>query len=381
MVQEVVTQSWFGRIGSALVGVLIGILLIIASFLVIFWNEGHGLHAQQSLQQAEKVLVSIQGSPVIPGNNLKVVYLSGLATTDDVLQDTLFGVSVKAIKLLRKVEMYQWKQSEETQTEKEVGGSEREVKTYTYSKVWSDELLDSSNFKDPNGHQNPSTMLVSSEAWQAQKVTLGDFALPGDLVSKITFETPINLAFVDAASLNKKLQKPVEHDDGIIYVGSDPQTPAIGDLRISLSSVVPQTVSVIAQQNGNTFQPYMAPAGQAVELLVSGQVSPQQMIHQAEVENQMQTWLIRLVTLLMMIFGVMLTLKPVSVLADVIPFFGSIVGFGTGLIALLSGLCLWTAATAIAWISVRPFMAIVLILAAAIICMLLWSRRMHQTAG
>ena len=44
MVQDVTTTSWFKRIGNAIVGVLVGVFLILAAFVLAFWNEGNGLH-------------------------------------------------------------------------------------------------------------------------------------------------------------------------------------------------------------------------------------------------------------------------------------------------------------------------------------------------
>src|SRR5579872_6586602 len=109
MVDEVTTQSWFSRIAGAFFGIIIGIILIIGSFYLVFWNEGNALHTSQSLKQAQQVLISVPNSPIDTSNNLKVVYFTGNATTNDVLQDSLLGISEKAIKLDRKVEMYQWK--------------------------------------------------------------------------------------------------------------------------------------------------------------------------------------------------------------------------------------------------------------------------------
>ncbi len=43
MVQEVTTNSWFKRIISSFVGVLIGIALVIGGAVLVFWNEGNGL--------------------------------------------------------------------------------------------------------------------------------------------------------------------------------------------------------------------------------------------------------------------------------------------------------------------------------------------------
>lgn len=380
MVQEVTTQSWGSRIMSSLWGILIGLFLIGVSFFVVFWNEGHGLRTAQSLEQAQKVLISVPNSPVDPKNDNKVIYFNGLATTNDVLTDSLFGISEKAIKLERKVEMYQWEENSDTQTEKQMGGSEKEVTNYTYAQTWSEKLISSKEFKEQTGHQNPAAMSIQSKNQSTEKVTVGDFHLPGGLITQISGETAVDLSKVDTAALQTKFNKPVKHVGDGLYAGADPQSPQIGDLRVSLFVVFPQNVSVIGQQITNTLQAYLAPAGQTVLLLEMGQVSSQQMIENALTGNQIMTWVIRLVSLFMMIMGFALLLKPLSVLADVIPFLGSLVGFGTGLVAFVCGLVLWAVATAIAWFVVRPLWAIGLIVIAAAISYVLFAAKKRKQA-
>ena len=260
MVQEVTTKSWGSRIMSALWGILIGLFLIGASFFVIFWNEGHGLRTAQSLEQAQKVLISVPNSPVDPKNDNKVVYFTGLATTNDILTDPLFGISEKAIKLERKVEMYQWEENSDTQTETQMGGSEKEITNYTYAQTWSDKLINSSGFKDQTGHQNPAAMPIQSKHNHAPNVTIGDFHLPAGLVTQISGETAVDLSKIDTAALQNKVNKPVKHVGEGLYVGADPQAPQIGDLRINLFVVFPQNVSVIGQQINNTCLLYTSPS-------------------------------------------------------------------------------------------------------------------------
>jgi hypothetical protein len=364
MVQEVETQSYFTRIKNAFIGIIFGIVLIIASFVLIFWNEHHGLTTALSLEQAQKVLVAIPNSPIASQNNLKVVYLSGLATTNDNLVDSIFGEYKQVIKLERDVKMYQWKENVSTRTEKETGGSEKEIKTYTYEKVWSAEPIDSSQFKDQNGHTNPSAIPLASRTQYAEKVTVGDFLLPRDLVTQINNPVSIDLSNTNLATLKEKLNKPVAHLSDQIYVGSNADSPSIGDLEINLYKVLPQTVSIIAQQTDQTLQPYVAPAGQDVMLLETGQHSSQELIGNAESENQLLTWVLRAASLLMMIFGISLLMQPLVVIADVLPFLGSIVGLGTGFVAFASGLVIWSIATGVAWFAIRPLWSIGLILIA-----------------
>ncbi|CEK09348.1 TMEM43 family protein [Legionella hackeliae] len=378
MSEEIVTKSWGSRIKDAFIGILGGIVLIIGAIVLAFWNERHGLHTAESLVEAQRSLISVPNSPIDPKNNLHVVYLSGLATTKDILTDPALGVSQNAIGLHRKVEMYQWKQNQETKTESQLGGSEKQVTTYSYKKVWTTRLLDSSGYKDQAGHENPAAMPIESKQWYAEKVTIGDFLLPFDLVTQISDTQSVDLEKVNTASLQNKINKPVRYINNQLYGGKDYQNPEIGDIRVSLIATLPQTVSVIGQQTGNTLQAYMAKAGQPVLLLVSGQQSPEQMIQDALTENRLITWLLRGVTLLMLVVGFSLLLKPIVVLADVIPILGSIAGFGTGLIAFICGFVLWTLVTALAWFAIRPWWSAGLLVICFGIIYFLYKRRKTQ---
>lgn len=361
MGQEVTTNSWGSRIVGAFWGVLIGIALIVGSLFLIFWNEGNGLHTAQSLHQAQEVLVHVPIAPIDAANNLRVVHFSGLAEPHAQLHDSLLGIDVKAIKLARQVEMYQWKEETDTQTESQVGGSEKQVKTYSYKQVWSDSFIDSSEFHEQTGHQNPSRMSINSKEEVASLVTVGDYHLSKDLIAQVDGYVPLDISQVNIDALHKKLNRPVLLDGNNFYVGTDPELPKIGDMRLSLTQIVPQVVSVIAQQNGHALQAFNAPAGREVSLLAMGEVSSGQMILDAESANKILTWILRVVSLAMGIFGFIFVLRPLSVLADVIPFLGSIVGLGTGLIGFVCGVGLWATVTAIAWFTVRPLWSIALI--------------------
>lgn len=367
MTDEITTKSWGSRLKDAFVGIIVGIALIVGAIVLVFWNENHSLHMAQSLEQTQKKLTTVAIAPIIQSNNLKVVYLTGLATTADKLTDSLLNITLNAIKLNRTVDMYQWQEKIQTRTESQMGGSEREIKTYSYSKVWSDKLIDSSTFNEQQGHQNPQAMPIQSQIVYADKVTVGDFSLPQILVKKMTGDKTVDLAEIDILPLQSQLNKSVHLVNRVLYLG-EAQTPKVGDLRIKLTAVYPQEVSIIAQQIADSLQPYLAPAGESIILLAMGSESADQMVAQAKSENRMMAWLLRGLCLLLLVIGFALIMKPLVVLADVIPFLGSIVGFGTGLIAFVCGLSIWLVTTAIAWFTTRPLLSLGLI----IVVVILW---------
>jgi hypothetical protein len=60
-----------------------------------------------------------------------------------------------------------------------------------------------------------------------------------------------------------------------------------------------------------------------------------------------------------------------SVLADIVPFFGTVVGYGTGSLAFLLALSLWLITVGIGWVAYRPLLGIgLLILSAGLIFLL-----------
>ena len=90
----------------------------------------------------------------------------------------------------------------------------------------------------------------------------------------------------------------------------------------------------------------------------AGQVPASEMFQQAEQANTFFTWLLRVVGVVVIFFGFRMFFNPLSVLADVIPFLGSLVGFGAGLLAAVLTLVIAPAIIAVAWLAYRPVVGI-----------------------
>ena len=88
------------------------------------------------------------------------------------------------------------------------------------------------------------------------------------------------------------------------------------------------------------------------------------MFQNAASANTAITWIVRLLGFLFMAFGFMAIMRPLSVLGSVIPFIGSIIGMGTGLVSVVLAGVISLLVIAIAWIAVRPVLGITLIVLA-----------------
>ena len=144
---EVTNESWFGRIGSSIKGIIIGLLLFVIAFPLLWWNEGRAVNTAKKINFAKDNIVLASAADIDKTNENKLIHISGKATTGETLTDATFGVSVKAIKLLRKVDMYQWEEKKESTSKKKLGGGKKTKTTYTYTKQWTPKLINSSSFK------------------------------------------------------------------------------------------------------------------------------------------------------------------------------------------------------------------------------------------
>jgi len=376
------TTSWFDRIRSSVAGIGSGIMLVIAMVGLLFWNEGSAVQTQRSLDEGAGQVISVATTPVDPANEGKLVHLSGPVVANDSVIDAAFGVTANGLRLIRKIEMYQWLESSRTEKKQNLGGSETQVTTYSYKQDWAERSQDSSRFQEPAGHQNPA-MVYQSSSITVSSAELGAFRLDNAVIGRVDGAKPFPLQQAQAASIRDAagIRGNVSVVDGAAYIAMNPAQPRIGDYRIRYELVPLDTISVVAQQRGNGFSAYQTQAGDSLLMVHNGQVDAQAMFDDAASDNAIMTWIFRVVGLLLMIGGFSLMLHPLSVLASVIPFAGSIVSLGTGLVAMAAGITLGTLTIASAWLFYRPLVALIIFaLGAASVFLLRRVMRRRQAA-
>lgn len=354
------STSWFSRLGKAFTGIVVGIVLIVIGIGLLFWNEGRAVKTYKTLKEGQGLVIGVASDAVDVANDGKLVHLSADAVTDEMLVDSDFGVSANAIRLRRDVEMYQWKETEKSETRKKLGGGEETVTTYTYTKEWSGMLNDTAGFHEPAGHENPPEFPCDNLTLDAGQVAVGAFYLPPDLIAQLS-----DFKLLTVRDIPEGAQWPegARTDKGGIYVGANPAQPQVGDVRIKFSMVEQGPVSVVAAQNGDTFAEYRTKAGGTIAMIVPGKVPAGQMFEDAIATNTLVAWLVRLGGFILVWIGFGLLFAPLSVLADIVPIFGSLVGAATGLVAFLLALAVALTVIAIAWLVFRPLLGIALLAA------------------
>ena len=375
---ETTSTSYGQRLAGSAKGMIGGLLMFIIGTCLLWWNEGRTVRTAKAIGDAASHVESVADvSRVDASLNGKLIHASAFADTKDTLTDDLFGVREQAIKLDRKVEYYQWVEHSQRKKRDKVGGGEETITTYTYEQEWVKKPVNSSNFKESR-YRNANRVLseVEERNEMAQHVTFGAYTLPESFVASISGSEPVEVRMTEEQRFtwNERLHmlRPkvntetslVHTSANTVYLGLSPNSPQVGDVRVTFTKVPPADISLIAQVDGSTFKAYRAKNGQSFSRVQMGTVGVDEMIEQARSENNMLTWVLRLVGVLLIVIGLKGMFGLLPMLFKVLPFLGSIVDAGVGLVSWILGLAWSFIIIAIAWLVFRPIIGISLLVLA-----------------
>lgn len=380
---EKTSTSWTARIKSALGGIIGGFILLIASVVGIFWNESNSIATYRALSEGQSMVASVPASPIDSANEGKLVHVSGDVTLEYMPVDPDTGMQADgAVALARKVEMFQWVEKQESRTEKKLGGGEETVTTYTYAKEWSEAEVSSASFKQPDGHENPP-MQIKSDRFTIESGALGDFMVSGDSLASIATAKEVNATPEVAEALTTAIGASTEAKiiAGSVFIGANANRPQVGDLRVSYERLDVSQASFVARQADTALQPFTTSNGNSIFLSAAGKLDAAAMFAKARADNALFTWIIRLVCIVGLFIGFTLIFSIIGVIGDVVPLFGSILSFGTSLLALLLAITLGPALIAIAWFTARPLLSLVILALSAGAGLAVYFLRRRQPAG
>ena len=420
--QEQRTTGYGTRVGNSFKAIGTGFILFCIGTALLWWNEGRTV-------KTEKMLEEVGGSYVEMENpNKKDASLDGelicgsaLATTEDSLSDNQFGVGAKAIALHRRVEYYQWVEDSKESSEDKLGGKEVTTTTYTYSKKWVSQPIESSEFKDP-AYQNKNMVLTTVEESEqyAENVKFGAYQLNETLIHMISSREGLDLnisedmlnqldksaqtayerfygvkksakqtveqlaettvlsdsakAVADSLkavndsiiknAVNKKDLEYVHLAGNVLYFGRVPGSPEIGDVRVTFEKVVPAKVTVMAVVDGDSFKAFKAKNGKRFQRLVMGKKSGDEIIDIEKETNNMLLWVFRIFGVMLVIVGLKGIFGFLETVLKVVPFIANIFGWGVGVVCTILGLVWSLIVIAIAWLFYRPILGITLLVIA-----------------
>ncbi|MFA6305136.1 MAG: TMEM43 family protein [Candidatus Gracilibacteria bacterium] len=318
---EVTTKGYFSRIIDAVKGVVLGIILFLGAFGVIYWNEGR-VDVSQVAQTATKVTAESVDATA----DGKLIAVTGTVSSTEKLGDGIFLKPADYLAVSRNVEMYSWIEKSESKSDTNMGGSETTTTTYSYSTDWTSAPESSSQFKDSVGHTNPEMTIkgdvyhVNSAKVGAYEVDMSKLVLPGYKKLELKKE-----------DLN--LEKGI-FENGFIFVGKGTLVaPQVGDLRISYSALKNNLNGTAfgKLENGKLVTFVDQKTAESLYRLFDGTFD--EAIKTMHSEYTTWLWIVRLIGFLMMWIGLSSLFGPISVVLDVLPVLG---GLSRGAIGLLT---------------------------------------------
>jgi len=348
---ETTRTSYGQNIGNSFKGILVGIVFIIGSIVLLWWNEGRSVEQATALAEMQENIITLPDTKYDIKNENKAVLLQGMVKPLSEVIDPEFGVTSEGLVLRKHVEMYQWKENSSSKTEEKLGGSTETVTTYSYVKEWSSWQIDSSSFKHPSNHQNP--MMTHKSETFVTDAQLGDYHLDTNIVSRIgaskTYNGLTTMPDIIGVATNYK---------SYLYIGFSPQNPTIGDIKINYTYAPVAEYTFAAKSYNKTLTPYVTQNGKSFVFVRSGRVAAATIFKEELDANSVLTWILRGVGLLIMFIGFTMIMGPLATIAKVVPMFGSLVGGVTGIIAGVLTLILGSVVISLAWFGSRPLFSL-----------------------
>ena len=357
MGKDVVTvnsnQGFFGKLSSSFTGIIVGIVILFGGISLLWWNEHNNVKNIKNVKELRDQVIDVSSKKFDDKYEGKLIATNGkLDYNESVLTDDLFKVSAKTPILTRTVEMYQWVEESKTEDDKT---------TYTYSKEWKDEIVDSSEFNTENGHQNPTMMpYESDDIYTEETLKVGEYTLSNGF--KDLLKADKNVSIPDETVLPEGYSI---YNSKYITNSSDLTNPTVGDVRISYTYGNYKDVSALGKLVDGEISDYTTKNNTNIKKLVKGTKNGAGMINDIESANKTMKWIFRILGTILIVVGISGILGPITTLIGYIPFLGKIVNSMIGVVSFLIGLVISLIVIAISWFAARPIVAICSLVAAA----------------
>ncbi|XP_055377161.1 transmembrane protein 43 homolog [Condylostylus longicornis] len=284
------TTSWLRSVWPSTV--ISTVLLILGSGL-LFWNEGRSVKRNFSLMEALNDAITIDpNSDIDPTFSKRLVHFYGQIVTGEPLTEPEYNIQVQAVKLKRKVQMYQW--VEET-IEHNYGQSidimDRDERTYYYTQSWEDHLINSRLFSSPFTHRNPENFPIESHVQLAETVYIGKYELSKDL--KIKFDD-----FQHISSDQRPDDPTIKLHQGFYFHSNDVFNPEIGDLRLlfSAAGMEGEYYTVVGCiEEGNKIVPYYTSYKTQINFLFAGKLKLTEVFDRQHKTYRLESWISRFI--------------------------------------------------------------------------------------
>ena len=329
---ETITKSYGSKIMESLKWILIGLLMFLASFVVLWTNEW-----TVDMSKIAKTSIEVEANKINSENNEKFISTTWEINSEEQIWDNLYLKNGNYIFVSRKVEMYSWKEKSTSSTDKNLWGSETTTTKYDYYKEWTENPEKSIDFKQSQWHNNPEKKISSSDnkvfttqVWEFN-IKTSNLSLTAKTKLQLNEEnTVIKNTWTGSAKLN----------NWMIYEWFwTSLNPQVWDIRISYTVLKKwENVTVMGKQNNKEIISYSDKDWNKLFRVFYG--TRADAISILKTEYLFKLWAFRALWFFLMFMWLSLVLAPIWVFLDIIPVAGSITKFITWAIAFVIALVL-----------------------------------------
>ncbi len=287
--------GWFESARAAVVGAVVGVLLLFASIALLWVNEGRtnlaSVARRAAIAAPDRVDAALDGA---------LVSVTAETRADHPLGDPDFLLADRRLSLERAVEMFAWVEACDGRRDR-----------CDYRREWSATPPSSARFREPSGHHNP-----------AMRVRPARFTVDGS-VGAYSFHTAIaTMPSPERLALSASMVRPeAPHSPTVsgayLYIGDRSiERPSIGDLRLSFAAVREgERSTFFARQDGARLEPYNAEA--RMYRLLRGDRA--RAIESLATEHVVIGWILRVFGFVLLWLSLNLALAPLHAMFDVFP--------------------------------------------------------------
>lgn len=350
------TTSWWERIKWAFFWIIFGWILILIWWMILWNNE------QDFVRMKNDLIFMKNNTQIYSSGSTQsgLILVWGSLLSQETLKNPIFWVTASgALSLKMEVETYQWVEKKSSHSSKNLWGSQTTTTRYSYDKQWSSTYHNADTFHS-SGMYNPPVKYERSQLF-SQDIKLNGMNVSQDFLNNISSSDYLPLEipeWVIKKSQIRLKQNISSFQSGALYIGTwSYEMPNVGDTLIRFSYLPSQTYTLIGDMSNNSLTPYTTKNGREIIPIEKWLQSLEHMYKTQDDINIFTTWLMRWVGMILIFIWFTLVFNLIVVLADFIPFFGSIVSFGITMISLFLTLILGGSIIAISWFYARPWYA------------------------
>mmetsp|Transcript_51888 Transcript_51888/g.131776 ORF Transcript_51888/g.131776 Transcript_51888/m.131776 type:complete len:512 (+) Transcript_51888:57-1592(+) len=270
VVRTSTSTSWLQRLQDSLTTFVIGLVLIVFSIPVLWFNESRVAQMESLISIGKSQARSVGGKAAVTENRNWLVHVDGeTAKSAATVSDPQFDVSFNknCIRLSSTVEVYQIIEHSKNEEREKLGGGKETTTTYTYTEEWSSSYRDSGSYQDVSKRINrkPQGLEVGVQGQDCSRVEFGEgFLLPEELIGQCTNWRSAGERLPEAVNTKGSRLEFKRADQQYFYCRSSQHDghSQLGDARVSFRYVPDHEATVLAlQADGSeelrdTFMPY-----------------------------------------------------------------------------------------------------------------------------